>query len=96
MAKNGIKHLASAPYHPTSNGLAERAVQTVKGALRKEASETSLERQLTQFLFRYRLTPHSTTGRPSGGQKTSLSTRPAASRHLTQSERQAAKAESWS
>ena len=62
VGKNGIKHLTSAPYHPASNGLAERAVQTVKGALRKEASGTSLERQLTQFLFRYRLTPHSTTG----------------------------------
>jgi len=59
---NGIKHLTSAPYHPASNGLAERAVQTVKKALRKDSGEVSLETQISRFLFRYRITPHSTTG----------------------------------
>ena len=62
MSYNGIKHLKSAPYHPASNGLAERAVQTVKGALKKDARGESAKTQLAWFLFRYRLTPHSTTG----------------------------------
>ena len=60
---NGIKHLTSAPYHPASNGLAERAVQTVKNAL-KDSSGANLETQISRFLFHYRITPHSTTGVP--------------------------------
>ena len=60
--RNGIKHLTSAPYHPASNGLAERAVQTVKIALKKATTGTSLETRISRFLFQYRLTPHTTTG----------------------------------
>ena len=59
---NGIKHLTSAPYHPASNGLAKRAVQTLNNALKKDPSGNSIETQISRFLFRYRITPHSTTG----------------------------------
>ena len=58
---NGIKHIKSSPYHPSSNGLAERAVQTVKVGLKK--TNGNLEDRLYTFLARYRVTPQATTGR---------------------------------
>ena len=58
---NGVKHLTSAPYHPASNGLAERAVQIVKQGLKK-VTQGSLNARLAKILFAYRLTPQSTTG----------------------------------
>ena len=60
---NGIRHLTSAPYHPATNGLAERAVQTSKQALRA-MSEISkpVKEKLAKFLIANRNTPHSTTG----------------------------------
>jgi transposase InsO family protein len=65
MAENGVKHLRTAPYHPASNGAAERLVQTVKQALRSaHQNGTPLEQALASFLLRYRSTPHATTGVP--------------------------------
>ena len=58
---NGIRHVTSAPYHPASNGLAERAVQTFKESMKK-SSQGSIETRLSRFLFPYRTTPHTTTG----------------------------------
>ena len=60
MKNCGVKHVTSAVYHPSTNGLAERMVQTFKRALKR--SEESLQLTLDRFLFNYRMTPHTTTG----------------------------------
>ena len=60
VTRNGFKHVRSAPYHPATNGLAERAVQTVKDALKKTSGD--IDTRLSRFLLQYRLTPHSSTG----------------------------------
>lgn len=60
LKKNGIKQILSSPYHPSSNGLAERAVQTFKTTVNK--LDGPIEVRLSKFLFHYRVTPHTTTG----------------------------------
>ena len=61
LKRNGIIHKTSAPYHPASNGLAERAVRTVKQGLKK-TTQGSIQDRLSRFLFGYRNTPQTTTG----------------------------------
>ena len=58
---NGIKHVICSPYHPSSNGAAERAAQTVKFGLRK--TKGNLEDRMDTLLASYRVTPQGTTGR---------------------------------
>jgi transposase InsO family protein len=61
LRRNGIEHVTSAPYHPASNGLAERAVQTVKQGLLKQVSGT-IQIKLDRLLFAYRATLTESTG----------------------------------
>ena len=60
--ENGVKHLRSAPYHPSTNGLAERFVQSLKQALKVgERRGVPSQQCLAEFLLTYRVTPHATT-----------------------------------
>ncbi|XP_039602164.1 uncharacterized protein K02A2.6-like [Polypterus senegalus] len=60
--KNGIRHITSAPWHPATNGQAERFVQNLKRALRAMTNEKlTLQQKLANFLFAYRNSIHATT-----------------------------------
>lgn len=62
MAVNGIKHTTSDPYHPSTNGLSERFVQSFKVALRASKKDRgSVQTQLSNFLLVYRNAPHCIT-----------------------------------
>ena len=62
MKETGVKHILRSPYHPSSNGLAERFVQTFKRAMRAgEKDGLSLRQRLAECLFSYRSIAHATT-----------------------------------
>eukprot|EP00079_Xenopus_tropicalis_P035743 XP_017949514.1 PREDICTED: uncharacterized protein K02A2.6-like [Xenopus tropicalis] len=62
MKRNGIKHTTSNPYHPATNGLAERFVQTMKQSLRSMTNDSGfLQHKLVRFLLSYRNAIHATT-----------------------------------
>ena len=54
MNANGIRHVKVAPYHPASNGQAERAVRIFKEGIEKMQGG-SLKSKLCRFLLRYRV-----------------------------------------
>jgi len=53
--ERGIEHLQGAPYHPATNGAAERLVQTFKQSLKK--SSLLPVDAIQEFLMHYRRTP---------------------------------------
>ncbi|BHF72626.1 hypothetical protein SprV_0401569400 [Sparganum proliferum] len=55
---HNIQHLRSPPYHPQSNGQAERYVDTFKRALFKARGEGTTDEIFQAFLFSYRTTPN--------------------------------------
>jgi hypothetical protein len=60
---NGVNHTTSPVYHPSSNGQAERFVQTFKRALKAMKSDPgSLKKKIACFLLTYRTTVNGTTG----------------------------------
>ncbi|GBN11788.1 Uncharacterized protein K02A2.6 [Araneus ventricosus] len=62
MQGNGIKHRTSAPFKPSSNGQAERSVDTLKQSLRAMRKyEGIIQQKLSTFLIQYRKAPNATT-----------------------------------
>ncbi|XP_008189838.1 uncharacterized protein K02A2.6-like [Acyrthosiphon pisum] len=67
LLKNNIKYMNSPPYNPTSNGLAERGVQTIKKYLLKNVvagcppGKEAMKDKLLRCLSNYRNTPCTTT-----------------------------------
>nr|VZI00654.1 unnamed protein product [Spirometra erinaceieuropaei] len=56
--QHNIQHFRSPPYHPQSNGQAERFVDTFKRALLKARGEGTTDEIVQAFLFSYRTTPN--------------------------------------
>lgn len=58
-SENGVRHITTAPFHPQSNGQAERFVDTFKRAVRKiQEGEGTIKQALDIFLLTYRTTPN--------------------------------------
>ena len=63
-AANGVVHTLSPPYHPNSNGLAERFVRTFKDALNEHKKNGGdVMESVDLFLSNYRSTPHAATSK---------------------------------
>lgn len=63
---NGVVHKMGAPYHPATNGQAERYVQTIKQKLKAlKCTKTEMNLELSNILLTYRKMIHPATGKSS-------------------------------
>lgn len=63
LKENGIQSKFTAPFHPSTNGQAERYVQTFKNKIKSMIHEKgTLMEKLSRFLMMYRKAPNNTTG----------------------------------
>ena len=64
--KYAIQHVTTAPYHPASNGIAERFVRSFKEGMAREQAAGVVNKNiaLRNILRTFRWTPHTTTGTP--------------------------------
>ncbi|XP_017482654.1 PREDICTED: uncharacterized protein K02A2.6-like [Rhagoletis zephyria] len=64
LKENGVIHKQGAPYHPATNGQAERYVQTIKNKLiAANCTPESLKSELSKILIAYRRTIHPVTNK---------------------------------
>ena len=62
LQQNGIQQIRTAPYHPASNGQAERTVKTFKTTLNKMLNKKgTINKKVQRFLMAYCTTAHSAT-----------------------------------
>ncbi|KAI0979556.1 hypothetical protein GJ496_000593 [Pomphorhynchus laevis] len=61
-ANLGISHAKASPYHPQTNGLAERLIETLKNMVLKHGNDWA-DKRLNQFMLCYRNTTHPSRGK---------------------------------